>query len=86
MLQVGKEVAHPGIANDFNDDDAQKYYTYYQWVCFVLFFQVKIVFKFLEILRLQYKVELSEGTKVVNQCITFETQYVNLEMKAQDSY
>lgn len=39
-FQVGKEVAHPGVANDFNDDDAQKYYTYYQWVCFVLFFQV----------------------------------------------
>lgn len=33
-------MAHPGIANDFNDKDARKYYTYYQWVCFVLFFQV----------------------------------------------
>lgn len=38
--QVGREVAHPGVANDFNDEDAKKYYTYYQWVCFVLFFQV----------------------------------------------
>ncbi|XP_052867900.1 innexin inx1 [Anopheles cruzii] len=37
--QVGREVAHPGIANDFDDEDAKKYYTYYQWVCFVLFFQ-----------------------------------------------
>uniref|UniRef100_A0A1B6IPY0 Innexin n=2 Tax=Homalodisca TaxID=139475 RepID=A0A1B6IPY0_9HEMI len=37
--QVGVEVAHPGVANDFGDDDAKKYYTYYQWVCFVLFFQ-----------------------------------------------
>lgn len=37
--QVGKEVAHPGIANDFDEEDAKKYYTYYQWVCFVLFFQ-----------------------------------------------
>lgn len=37
--QVGREVAHPGIANEFNDEDAKKYYTYYQWVCFVLFFQ-----------------------------------------------
>ncbi|XP_035776236.1 innexin inx1-like [Anopheles albimanus] len=37
--QVGLEVAHPGIANDFDDEDAKKYYTYYQWVCFVLFFQ-----------------------------------------------
>ncbi|XP_034195874.1 optic ganglion reduced [Osmia lignaria lignaria] len=37
--QVGIEVAHPGVANDFGDVDARKYYTYYQWVCFVLFFQ-----------------------------------------------
>ncbi|XP_015599425.1 innexin inx1 [Cephus cinctus] len=37
--QVGMEVAHPGVANDFGDVDARKYYTYYQWVCFVLFFQ-----------------------------------------------
>uniref|UniRef100_U5EL41 Innexin n=1 Tax=Corethrella appendiculata TaxID=1370023 RepID=U5EL41_9DIPT len=37
--QVGLEVAHPGVANDFNNEDAKKYYTYYQWVCFVLFFQ-----------------------------------------------
>ncbi|CAD7087332.1 unnamed protein product [Hermetia illucens] len=36
---VGKEVAHPGVHNDFDDEDAKKYYTYYQWVCFVLFFQ-----------------------------------------------
>lgn len=38
--QVGVEVAHPGVENDFNDESAKKYYTYYQWVCFVLFFQV----------------------------------------------
>lgn len=37
--QVGKVVAHPGVANDFDDEKAKKYYTYYQWVCFVLFFQ-----------------------------------------------
>ncbi|KAI4483277.1 hypothetical protein M0804_008332 [Polistes exclamans] len=37
--QVGKEVAHPGVANDFGDVHARKYYPYYQWVCFVLFFQ-----------------------------------------------
>ncbi|XP_052129162.1 innexin inx1-like [Frankliniella occidentalis] len=41
--QVGKEVAHPGVANDFDDEDAKKYYTYYQWVCFVLFFQVSLL-------------------------------------------
>lgn len=45
FIQVGKEVAHPGVANDFNEEGAQKYYTYYQWVCFVLFFQVSLVIK-----------------------------------------
>ncbi|XP_012253963.1 innexin inx1 [Athalia rosae] len=37
--QVGTEVAHPGIAGDFGNVTARKYYTYYQWVCFALFFQ-----------------------------------------------
>ncbi|KAK0171969.1 hypothetical protein PV328_005353 [Microctonus aethiopoides] len=37
--QVGVEVAHPGVSNDFGEVGARKYYTYYQWVCFVLFFQ-----------------------------------------------
>lgn len=41
QLKLGVDVAHPGISNDFNDEDAKKYYTYYQWVCFVLFFQVR---------------------------------------------
>lgn len=39
-FQVGIHVAHPGVANDFGDITARKYYPYYQWVCFVLFFQV----------------------------------------------
>lgn len=42
QYKVGVDVAHPGISNDFNDEDAKKYYTYYQWVCFVLFFQVRV--------------------------------------------
>lgn len=37
--EVGKDVAHPGIANDYNEETGKKYYTYYQWVCFALFFQ-----------------------------------------------
>lgn len=45
--RVGIEVAHPGVANEYQFDDdnhnqydaTKKYYTYYQWVCFVLFFQ-----------------------------------------------
>lgn len=41
---VGVEVAHPGISNDFNDEGAKKYYSYYQWVCFVLFFQAMLCY------------------------------------------
>ncbi|CAB3259305.1 unnamed protein product [Arctia plantaginis] len=37
--EVGREVAHPGVANEFDSSQEKKYYTYYQWVCFVLFFQ-----------------------------------------------
>ncbi|XP_051153950.1 innexin inx1 [Leptopilina boulardi] len=37
--QVGVDVAHPGVSNDFGNVNARKYYTYYQWVCFALFFQ-----------------------------------------------
>lgn len=32
-------VAHLGIDNNYGREDDQKHYTYYQWVCFVLFFQ-----------------------------------------------
>ncbi|KAI5637325.1 innexin domain-containing protein [Phthorimaea operculella] len=39
--EVGKEVAHPGVANEYDSTQEKKYYTYYQWVCFVLFFQVR---------------------------------------------
>nr|XP_032519083.1 innexin inx1-like [Danaus plexippus plexippus] len=37
--EVGKEVAHPGVMNEWDSTQEKKYYTYYQWVCFVLFFQ-----------------------------------------------
>lgn len=37
--QVGLEVAHPGVDNDYGNIEAHRYHTYYQWVCFVLFGQ-----------------------------------------------
>lgn len=36
---VGKEVAYPGVHNEYDSTAEKKYYTYYQWVCFVLFLQ-----------------------------------------------
>lgn len=38
--KVGKQVPYPGIANSEGLDSDKKMYRYYQWVCFVLFFQV----------------------------------------------
>ncbi|KAK2727152.1 innexin inx1-like [Artemia franciscana] len=34
--KIGGEVAHPGLGNENGE---RKYHAYYQWVCFVLFFQ-----------------------------------------------
>ncbi|KAK9498875.1 hypothetical protein O3M35_003430 [Rhynocoris fuscipes] len=36
---VGKDVVHPGVASHVEGEDEVKYHKYYQWVCFVLFFQ-----------------------------------------------
>ncbi|KAL0276070.1 UNVERIFIED_CONTAM: hypothetical protein PYX00_003732 [Menopon gallinae] len=36
--QVGQEIAHPGLVNEYGNGP-KKYHTYYQWVCFALFFQ-----------------------------------------------
>lgn len=37
---VGKEVPFKGVDNSRGKTEDQKYYRYYQWVCFCLFFQV----------------------------------------------
>ncbi|XP_026324227.1 innexin inx1-like isoform X2 [Hyposmocoma kahamanoa] len=37
--RVGTEVVAPGVIGDFEINVPKKYYTYYQWACFVLFFQ-----------------------------------------------
>lgn len=40
---VGTHVAHPGLGNDNQD---RQYHSYYQWVPFVLFFQVSPFFQY----------------------------------------
>ena len=41
-LHVGHEVAHPGVLSSSDDDeDERRYVSYYQWVGFTLFFQVR---------------------------------------------
>lgn len=39
MRQVGSEVPHPGVGAGLYDSKDRKHYAYYQWVCFILFFQ-----------------------------------------------
>lgn len=44
--KIGSDVPYPGIGNSGNSEDKtsdKKYYKYYQWVCFCLFFQVRII-------------------------------------------
>ena len=41
-LHVGDEVAHPGVMHSNPDDEEERrYVSYYQWVGFCLFFQVR---------------------------------------------
>jgi len=41
---VGKQVPHPGIDKYVEGQDELKYHKYYQWVCFVLFFQAVLFY------------------------------------------
>ena len=38
--EIGTEVAHPGVGTYDPDGAPKKHHAYYQWVVFVLFFQV----------------------------------------------
>lgn len=37
--RIGKDVVQPGVSSHVDGEDDVKYHKYYQWVCFVLFFQ-----------------------------------------------
>ena len=37
----GSHVAHPGLGNYVDNEEETRYHSYYQWVPFMLFFQVK---------------------------------------------
>ncbi|KAF6205910.1 hypothetical protein GE061_020086 [Apolygus lucorum] len=41
---VGKDVVQPGVGSHVQGEDEQKYHKYYQWVCFVLFFQAMLFY------------------------------------------
>lgn len=37
--RIGKDVVQPGVGSHVEGEDEVRYHKYYQWVCFVLFFQ-----------------------------------------------
>jgi hypothetical protein len=39
---VGTHVAHPGVGSYVEGDNETRYHSYYQWVPFMLFFQVSL--------------------------------------------
>ncbi|XP_013780373.1 innexin shaking-B-like [Limulus polyphemus] len=41
---VGKEVPYPGVGSINESTDELKYHKYYQWVCFMLFFQAALFY------------------------------------------
>ena len=43
--RIGIDVAHPGIDKTV-DPEERRYVRYYQWVCFCLFFQVRLEVSF----------------------------------------
>jgi innexin len=43
---VGKDIVQPGVGSHSEGEDEVKYHKYYQWVCFVLFFQGKVFLNF----------------------------------------
>uniref|UniRef100_T1DI93 Innexin n=1 Tax=Psorophora albipes TaxID=869069 RepID=T1DI93_9DIPT len=41
---AGKDIAQPGVSSHVEGQDDVKYHKYYQWVCFVLFFQAMLFY------------------------------------------
>lgn len=37
--RIGQDIVSAGVASHISSEDEEKYHKYYQWVCFVLFFQ-----------------------------------------------
>uniref|UniRef100_A0A8D8XI51 Innexin n=1 Tax=Cacopsylla melanoneura TaxID=428564 RepID=A0A8D8XI51_9HEMI len=42
--RIGQDVIQPGVASHVEGEDQIKYHKYYQWVCFVLFFQAMLFY------------------------------------------
>lgn len=73
---VGKEVPHPGI-DKYTEKDARTYHSYYQWVCFVLFFQACLFY----IPRYVWKI--AEGGKMRMLIMNLDNPILSEESKSE---
>ncbi|KAF4517912.1 hypothetical protein B566_EDAN001866 [Ephemera danica] len=73
---VGRDHAHPGVGPEMPNNDTRTYHKYYQWVCFVLFFQAILFY----IPRYLWKTW--EGGRVKMLVLDLNCPVVNEECKA----
>lgn len=71
----GIDVAHPGVSTH-NENDEIKYHKYYQWVCFVLFFQAILFYV------PRYLWKTWEGGRIKMLVLDLNCPVVNEECKA----
>ncbi|XP_046984394.1 innexin inx2 [Schistocerca americana] len=74
--KIGLEVAHPGVGAHVAGKDEVKYHKYYQWVCFVLFFQAILFY----IPRYLWKTW--EGGRIKMLVLDLNSPVVNEQSKA----
>lgn len=74
--RVGKDVVQPGIASHVDGEDEVKYHRYYQWVCFVLFFQA--MFFYLP----RYMWKMWEGGRIKMLVLDLNCPIISDECKA----
>ncbi|XP_025205065.1 innexin inx2 isoform X2 [Melanaphis sacchari] len=74
--RVGKDVVQPGVASHVDGEDEVKYHKYYQWVCFVLFFQA--MFFYLP----RYMWKTWEGGRIKMLVLDLNCPIINEDCKA----
>lgn len=74
--RIGKDVVQPGIASHVDGEDEVKYHRYYQWVCFVLFFQA--MFFYLP----RYMWKMWEGGRIKMLVLDLNCPIISEECKA----
>lgn len=73
---VGKDVVQPGVASHVEGEDEVKYHKYYQWVCFVLFFQAILFYV------PRYLWKTWEGGRIKMLVLDLNCPVINEECKA----